>query len=203
MNVKLARALLVSVAIASAAPALAYRLVPANSATAVAKSGLTVRPDRDWNRQGARPGRYAETWTLDGVALNDLTFYGGIADGATLFREVNKTERPLPRFSSTMLAPDIVQLFESSYRVALSTSLMSVVSVEPATFAGAQGFRFTYSYTVQNEDVRRNGEARGAVIDGKLYLVTFEAPAIHYFDRDVAAFRQIADTAKIGASADR
>lgn len=191
--------LLVGLALATAGPALAYKLVPASKPIAVAKSTLTVRPDRDWNRQQVRVGRFAETWTLDGVPLNDLTFYGGIADNMTLFREVAKEERPLPCFSATMLAPDIVQLFEASYRVALSTSLMSIDSIEPAKFAGAEGFRFTYSFTVQEENVRRKGEGRGAVIGGKLYLITFEAPAIHYFDRDVAAFRQIADSAVVSA----
>lgn len=183
-----------------ASPALAgYKLMPTGKAIAVAKSGLTVAPDRPWNKIGQRIGRNAETWTLDGVKLNDVTFYGGIANDATLFREVDKKNRPLPRFSSTMLIPDIAQLFEGSYRVAVGTSLMSIDSIEPATFAGQPGFRFTYNFTVENEDVKRNGEARGAVIGGKLYLMTYEAPVIHYFDRGVAAFRAIADSAKLAS----
>ncbi len=81
-----------------------------------------------------------------------------------------------------MLAPDIAQLFESSYRVSVGTSLMSIDPIEPAVFAGQPGFRFAYSFVVQGEEVRRKGEATGAVIGGKLYLITFEAPVIHYFD---------------------
>jgi hypothetical protein len=183
-----------------AAPAQAgYKLMPQGKAVTVAKSGLTVTPDRAWNKIGARPGRNAETWTLDGVPLNDVTYYGGILNDATLFREVDKKNRPLPRFSSTMLIPDIAQLFEGSYRVAVGTSLMAIDSIEPATFAGQQGFRFTYSFTVESEEVRRLGEARGAVIGGKLYLITYEAPAIHYFERGLPAFKAIADGATIGA----
>ncbi len=53
---------------------------------AVAKSGLTVNPDREWNKMGARSGRNSETWTIDGDGLNDVTFYGGIANDSTLFR---------------------------------------------------------------------------------------------------------------------
>jgi hypothetical protein len=180
------------------APALAgYKLMPTGVAVSVAKSGLTVSPSKDWNRLGGRVGRNAESWTLDGLALNDLTFYGGIADNTTLFREVNKKDTPLPRFSSTMLIPDVVQLFEASYRVANGTSLMSIDSVAPASFAGNPGFRFTYNFTVQNEEVKRLGEARGAIIGGKLYMITFEAPVIFYFDRDVEAFRKIVDSASI------
>ncbi len=184
------------------APALAgYKLMPTGVAVSVAKSGLTVSPSKDWNRLGGRVGRNAESWTLDGLALNDLTFYGGIADNTTLFREVNKKDAPLPRFSSTMLIPDVVQLFEASYRVANGTSFMSIDSVAPASFAGNPGFRFTYNFTVQNEEVKRLGEARGAIIGGKLYMITFEAPVIFYFDRDVEAFRMIFDSASIVAVA--
>lgn len=164
-------------------PAIAgYRLVPKGVPIAVAKSSLTVTPSVDWNRLGARPGRNAESWTLDGLTLDDVTFYGGIPDNTTLFRDSKKKTAPLPRFSKTMLIPDIAQLFESSYRVSIGTSLMNVDSVEPATFAGRPGFHFTYTLVVQGEEVRRKGTADGAVIDGKLYLITFEAPVIHYFD---------------------
>jgi hypothetical protein len=178
--------------------AVANKIMPQGKAVTVAKSGLTVTPGMDWNRLSGRPGRNAESWTLDGLSLNDLTFYGGIADGAPLFRDARKKTDPLPKFSSTMLIPDIAQLFESSYRVSVGTSLMSIDSIEPQTFAGKPGFHFTYSFVVQGEEVRRKGEATGAVIDGKLFLITFEAPAIHYFDADIAAARAVQASAVMG-----
>lgn len=182
----------------AAAPAMAgYKLVPRGVPIAVAKSSLTVTPATDWNRLGARPGRNAESWTLDGLTLDDLTFYSGIANDTTLFRDAKKKTEPLPRFSSTMLAPDIAQLFESSYRVSIGTSLMSIDTVEPATFAGKPGFHFTYSFVIQGEEVRRKGEATGAVIGGKLYLITFEAPVIHYFDATRGAAKSVVDSAKL------
>ncbi len=194
---KLIHAIVLATALVAAPVYAGYKLKSANVPVAVAKSGMTVTSTVDWNRNSARIGRFAESWTLDGLSLNDLTFYGGIADNTTLFREVNKKVTPLPRFSATMLIPDIVQMFEASYRVALSTSLMSIDSVEPMKLAGSDGFRFTYNFTVQGEDVKRKGEARGAIIGGKLYLITFEAPAIYYFDRDVTEFRRVADSAKL------
>ena len=197
------RAMILGAMLAMAGPALAYKLVPAKAPIAVAKSGLTIVPDKPWNRMTARPGRFAETWTLDGIALNDVTFYGGIADSTTLFREVDKADRPLPRFSKTMLAPDIAQLFEASYRVALATPLMSIDSIEPASFAGYDGFSFTYSFTTQGDEIKRKGEARGAIVGDRLYMMTFEAPAIHYYERDLAAFRQLADSARIAAASKR
>jgi len=193
----------VAAAVALAMPGAAFagaKLMAKGKPVAVAKSALTVTPPIDWNRIGARPGRNAESWTLDGLSLDDVTFYGGIANDTTLFRDAKKKTAPLPRFSATMLAPDIAQLFESSYRVSIGTSLMSIDSVEPAQFAGHQGFHFTYSFVVQGEEVRRKGDATGAVIGGKLYLVTFEAPVIHYYDATVAKYRALVATAALGAT---
>jgi hypothetical protein len=179
-------------------PVLAgYKLMPKAVEVSVAKSPLTVTPGTDWNRLGARPGRNAESWTLDGLSLNDVTFYGGIANDTTLFRDAKKKTDPLPRFSATMLAPDIAQLFESSYRVSIGTSLMTIDAIEPKNFAGHAGFHFAYSFVVQGEEVRRKGLADGAVIDGKLYMVTYEAPVIHYFDAGRTQAEALMESARI------
>jgi hypothetical protein len=180
-----------------AAPALAYKLVPHGVRVSVAKSPMTVDPPIDWNRQQVRPGRNAEAWTLDGMPLNEVTFYGGIVNDQALFKEVAKATKPLPRFAATMRAPDVVQLFEASYRVAGGSSLFQVDGVEPATFAGQGGFRFTYTFTLENEEVKRRGEATGAIVGGRLYLITFEAPAIHYFDRDLDKYRALVASARL------
>ncbi|PJG49369.1 hypothetical protein CAF53_14915 [Sphingobium sp. LB126] len=181
----------------SAQPLMAGNaLMPAGTSVAVAKSALTVTPEREWNRLSARPGRNSETWTLDGDDLNGVNFYS-IETGRTLFREVSKKTKPLPRFSSTMLLTDIPALLENSYRIALGTTLFSMTSIDPVPFLGAKGVRFSYSFRKQMEDVSRHGEAVGAIVGGRLYLMTFDAPAILYFDRDVAGFRQIVTSARL------
>ena len=172
--------------------------MPAGIVQPVGKLGLSVTPPNDWNRLGIKIGRNAESWTLDGLSLNDLSFYAGIENGRTLFREVDKKNRPLPKFSSNMLLTDIVQMFEGSYRVASGTSLFSIGTVEPVSFACHPGVRFSYRFVQQDEEVKRTGEATGAIIDGKLYLITFEAPSIYYFDRDIAAYHRVVESAKLG-----
>lgn len=181
-----------SIAVPSAA---GNKLMAPGARVPVAKSTLTVTPASEWNKLGARPGKNAETWTLDGDVLNDVTFYGGIPDGKTLFAEVDKRNKPLPRVSATMLITDIPVLLENSYRIALDTPLMRIESMEPAQFAGVKGVRFTYSFTRQNEEILRYGEARAAMVKGALYMITYEAPALHYFQKSLPAFRQLADSA--------
>ncbi len=181
-----------------ATPAMAgNKLIVPGERIAVAKSPLTVQPTSEWNRLGARRGRNAETWTIDGDSLNDLTFYGGIETGKPLFREANKRSKPLPTVGATMLVTDIPVLFENTYRIALGTATMTVGTIEPVTFAGAKGVRFTYDFVREDETLHRRGEARGAFVGGRLYLVTYEAPALHYYDRSVAAARQVAESARL------
>ncbi|WP_176591220.1 hypothetical protein [Sphingobium sp. EM0848] len=184
-------------ALLSAQPLMAGNaLMPAGTPVAVARSTLTVTPEQEWNRLSARPGRNSETWTLDGDDLNGVNFYS-IESGRALFREVSKKTKPLPHFSSTMLLTDIPALLENSYRIALGTTLFTMTEVEPVPFLGTRGVRFSYSFRKQMEDVSRNGEAVGAIVDGRLYLMSFDAPAILYFDRDIAAFRQMVSTARL------
>ena len=164
---------------------------------AVAKSGLTVTPASDWNRWSRRPSQKGEIWTLDGVSLNELSFFAGVANGESLYKERDKANKPLPKFNSNMLAPDIVAMFEASNRIILDTSLFAIDNVEPAKLAGHDGVRFTYHYTVQADEVRRMGEARAAVIGGKLYIINFAAPSIHYYDANIVEVRAIMDSARL------
>ncbi len=192
-------ALAIGAALIAATPAIAaYKYMAKGKPVAVGKSELTVTPPIDWNKLPGRIGRNAESWTLDGLPLNDVTFYGGIADNQTLFREVDKKNRPLPRFSATMLMPDVADLLEQSYRVALSTPLFEITSIEPATFAGKPGFRFTYNFTTTGDEVKRQGEAMGAIVDKRLFLATYEAPSLYYFAKDQENFRQLVASAVLG-----
>lgn len=189
-------------ALTLAACATGLALAPAGQSRAVARSALVVTPPEPWNRLGTLigPGKDAEQWTLDGTPLNDLTFYGGIEDNYPLFREVDRRDRPLPRFSRTMLPPDVAALLESSYRVAAGTALFTMGGIEPTPFAGRRGFRFTYEYTLQGEEVQRKGEAIGTIAGDRLYLVTFEAPAIHYYDRDLPRARAVVASARLATT---
>lgn len=192
------RTLMIAATLLAATPAMsANKLMPPGVAVAVAKSPLTVTPDREWNRLSARPGKLGETWTIDGDVLNRLSFYGGVLPGTTLFREVDKKDRPLPKVRADMLPTDIPALFEQSYRIAESSGLFSIDMVEPATLGGAPGVRFAFSFSKDGEDVARKGEAVAAMVGGKLWLISFEAPALHYHDAGIAAARAVMNSAQL------
>lgn len=180
-----------------ATPVLAGNsLVASGQSVQVAKSAMSVTPTSEWNRLGRRPGKNGEIWTLDGDGLNKVTFYGGIAPGTTLFREVDKKNTPLPQFSTTMLPTDYPGFLEKSYRIALGTAVFSIDGMEPVKLGGADGIKFTYSFVEGGKEVQRKGEGRAALIKGQLFMITYEAPALHFFEQSIGQFQQIADSVK-------
>lgn len=184
---KLTAALLgLALVTAPAAPALAgWKLVEQGETVEVAKGSLSVTPGEAWNRWSVRPIKTSEIWTLDGTTLNELYFVSDLANGETLYRDANKKEAPLPKFSSSMDLSEIPEFVESSTRIALNTSVFTMTAVEPAQLAGHPAVRFTYDYSVEGSALKRKGLGVAAVVGGKLQLVTFVAPETFYFERDL------------------
>lgn len=179
-----------------AGPVSANSLVTPGPREKIARSTFSAKPAHEWNKLSFRGGKKVEIWTIDGDALNKVSFYGGILVGEPLFKEADKKDKPLPRVTPNMLITDIPVLLETSYRSQGLANQMSIDSQEPATISGKKGVRFTYSFVRSEDEVQRKGEAVGAVVGDKLYLVTYEAPSIYFFDKDVEKARQLVSTLK-------
>ncbi len=192
-TVKVALAAL-ALSMATAPVDAGWKEMPAGASAKVVRGAMTVKPSQDWNRWSSRPSERGEIWTLDGVALNELSFFGGVRDGETLYRETFGGMNPQPKFRSTMLPTDLVEFFEASNRIVLQSSLFEIDSMEPAKLGGHDAVRFSYHYVTQGDEIARKGEGVAANIDGKLYLVNFVAPSIHYFDRDIGGVRTMIDS---------
>lgn len=184
-------------ALAAAPAAAKWTLKPEGARVAVAKSALTVAPGAGWNSWSVRPGKKAELWSYDGPVLNQIEFIGGVASGEPIAKERNKKDKPLPKFSPNMLPTDIAQIYEQTQRIVTQSPDFAVESMEPTTFAGHPGVKFTYRFTKPEEELTRRGEARGAIIGGKLYLISYAAPALHYFDAHLTKAQAIMDSAKV------
>ena len=183
--------LLIALAVTSAH---ANKLIAPGPVTPIAKSSFSAKPAGEWNRLNLREGKHTETWTLDGPLLNRVDFFGGVAVGQPLFRETDKKRQPLPKVSSGMLITDIPVLLETTYRAQLRAKRLDINEQEPAMFGAAKGVRFTYRFVRADDDVERRGEALAAVKGDKLYLITYEAPALHFFEKDIVRFRALAAT---------
>ena len=178
-----------------ASPAAAHTFRGKGDTVNVASSGISITPGRDWNRLDGKPGKNVEVWTLDGEQLNEVTFYGGIEPGQPLIKERDKKREPLPRLESNTLILDIPELLQNTYRASRKISSFTVLSSIPDTFMGHAGTRFIYQYTDQNT-LPRKGEARAILVNQRLYMVTFDAPRLYYFDRTLEDFRALTGSAK-------
>jgi hypothetical protein len=186
-----------SLALVTATSAGANSLISPGPQDKIARSSLSASPTSEWNKLSERGGKNVELWTLDGDGLNKITFFGGIPVGQPLLKELDKKHAPLPRVTANMLITDIPAILESTYRIQLHTMQMSIDNQEPTTVGGHKGIKFTYRFVREDDEVERKGEAVGAFVGDRLYIVAYEAPAIHFFDKDVDKFRQLVTTLKI------
>ncbi len=171
--------------VAPAAPALAgWKLITQNEEVKVAKSDMRVTPGEDWNRWTSRPVKQGETWTKDGLNLNELYFVSGLPAGKTLYKDRQKKDRPLPQLSANLDLTEIPEFYESSTRLVLGTSVFEMTSIEPATLGGHDAVKFSFDYAVEGSPLKRKGMAVGTMVKGKLHLIAFLAPATYFFDRD-------------------
>lgn len=175
-----------------AGPAFAsWAVMKADTEVKVAKGTMAIKPLADWNRSSLRPSRRSEAWTQDGVNLNELTFFGAIADGESILRQGYASTEKLPQFKSDMLPTDISEMFEATHRMVLQSPVFKMGKVEPAKLGTHDGVRFGYSYASQAEDVERRGEAVAAIVEGRLYIVNFVAPSLYYFDAGIGDVRKM------------
>ena len=192
-------ALIIALAVTAAAlpgAAVANSYREKGKPVVIAGTALGVTPPRDWNRLSFSPGKKTETWTLDGEELNDVTFFAGIAAGSPLVREVSKKHKPLPKFTGETLLVEVPELLEGTYRAAREVADFKVSSAKPDRFLGRDGIRFTFDY-VDGEDLPRRGEGRATIVNGLLYLVTYTAPRLHYYEQTLEDFHTLSDTATL------
>lgn len=154
------------------------------------KETLTVTADSRWNRvEPQRDG--AELWTADGMPLDVLAFYVGVAEGETLGAEPGEGA---PRFRARMSPHDIVELYEAL--VTLEGSTFTLHRLAPAAFGGTQGFVFEHT-TIPRDGPALRGLAYGAAVGGKLYLMSYTAPKNYFYEKHLEQVRAIAASARI------
>jgi hypothetical protein len=146
-----------------------------------------------WNRFADKAPATTEFWTIDGIALDRLRFFVGVGDGETLAKPLGK--RPLPAFRAAMSPHEIVELYEAF--TTEDASSFSVTRLAPAAFLGSEGFRFEFDLTRRLDQLALRGVGYGAVVDGRLYLVIYSAPAMHYFARHLPAAEAAVASARL------
>ena len=192
---RLALALGLLVILAGCVPPVTW--VGLTSGEVVVCEHLKVSNDGNWSLlQGGEPVPKRDIWTSDGISLDQLRFYVGLADGESLVVVKDRpADKPLPRFREAMEAQEVVELYEAF--ATRDGSVFKLEKLAPARFLEADGFRFDFSRVRKSDDVRTLGVCYGARQKGGWYLMVFEAPRIHYFPKNLPRVEAMAKSAKI------
>lgn len=174
-----------------------WKLVPAGKPAGITGTKLTVTPQQDWNRQSSHPVHEAEAWTLDGPTLDVLYLVAGLEPGKTLYKDSRKKDKPLPQFAADMQLTDIPDFVESSLALSSGAQGYETETVEPAKLSGHPGIAFSFHYVLGDSPLRRKGFAEAALVNGQLYLISFTAPELYYFDHDLPMAKAIMDSAQL------
>lgn len=174
-----------------------YSLVRAREIR-VGDNSMAVTPPREWNKISASlftDIRTVEDWTQNGPYLDGISFVTGLKNGKSLVYQRSRDDRQVPKFQSNMTPPEIAAIIESLFRVRGGAIEFTTTSLAPRPFLGVIGFQYEFEH-LDSDEVRRKGRAVGAVVDGKLYMILFDATRSHYYNALLPDFEAIVGSAR-------
>ena len=175
-----------------------YGLVRARE-TAVGDHSLRVTPPREWNRQHGQlfvDIREVEDWTLNGPLLDGISFVTGLKSQKTLVRQSRRDDRQVPKYRANMTAPEVAAMLESLFRVRGGTVDFRTLGLVPRSFLGSPGYQYDFEH-LDGDEVWRRGRAVGATVNGRLYLILYDAARAHYYSAALADFEAITNSARL------
>ncbi len=175
-----------------------YGLVRARE-TGVGNGSLRVTPPREWNRQHGQlfvDIREVEDWTLNGPLLDGISFVTGLKSQDTLVRQSRRDDRQVPKYRGNMTAPEVASMLESLFRVRGGTVDFKTLALVPRDFLGHPGYQFDFEH-LDGDEVYRRGRAVGATVNGRLYLILYDAARSHYFSAGLSDFEAITASARL------
>ena len=168
--------------------------------TSVGNGAIVVYPPRPWNKQRRffffDSVRWVEDWTLNGPYLDGISFVSGLPGGEYLIRQRKSEDRQVPRYRSNMTVPEVAAMLESAFRVRGNAVEFKTLSLQPRTFMGYPGFQYDFEH-LDGDELWRKGRAVGAIIDGRLYLILYDAARSHYYPNALPDFEVMANNARL------
>jgi hypothetical protein len=156
---------------------------------------LTVNIDGAWNHLQAPGLGPAQTWTREGLTVDQLLLYSGIKNGELVHAPSRSGKEKDFAFRAGMMPDEIVAMFEGM--LTRDGSSFKLTRLEPSPFGGLKGFRFDYVLTRKVDNVVLSGMGWGVVSKGELFAIVYMAPRLVFFSRHAAQVEKIALSAKI------
>ena len=159
-------------------------------------SRMIVVIEGPWNHVSAPGIGPAETWTMEGLPVDQLLLYSGLRDGAAI--HATRQDGPNAKrfnFRATMQPDEIVSLFEGM--LTRDGSRFKLTRLAPVDFAGQKGFRFDYALTRKVDNVQLAGFGYGTVSKSELFAIVYMAPQLTFFARHKERVEQMASAVRL------
>lgn len=157
---------------------------------------MTVTIEGPWNHLNSPSLGPAETWTMEGLPVDQLLLYPGLKDGQAIHaRGQGGPNAKSFEFRAAMQPDEIVGLFEGM--LTRDGSRFRLMRLKPVDFAGQKGFRFEYALTRKVDNVQLLGLGYGTVSKGELFAIVYTAPRLTFFARHRDRVEQIAKSARL------
>lgn len=168
---------------------------------AIAVSGCST-----WRHAGAPEGRTMTAGVYEYQIPSGWTYQVSKDDVLLVSRDGPRVQHAQSRFyvwgrtviddperqklTESMLLSDVADQLLALRRRELGLDTIETLSLEPATVAGMEAFRAEYTYRTI-DGISFKGVSYGAMRPSGVYAIRFEAPMIHFFERDRPAFESM------------
>ncbi len=106
-------------------------------------------------------------------------------------RSLDKNMKDMPKqFSEDMLPHEQAETYLDAMKMSKSKLNFTVEENSPAKISGKPGFKVVYWFNYE-DGPKIKCMSYGLIHDKHFYLIRYEAPARHYYDKDVEAFEKI------------
>lgn len=124
--------------------------------------------------------RKAVTATKDGLNIQHIRFYFRKHDEA--FKAIEKQS------NANMLPSELAELAMATMRKGKLTKNAKVLENSPFTLAGHQAFKLIVEFR-NEEGLRFRRMVYGFVVKDGVYFMQYQAPVLHFYNRDINDFR--------------
>lgn len=159
---------------------------------------LNVVLDGAWNQISAPGinGPHRETWTMEGLAVDQLLIYSGLRDGEAIHPDsAAYSDKKHFIFRADMQPEQVVSLFEGM--LTRDGSSFRLKKLEPSTFGGGRGFHFEYALIRKTDNVELAGSASAVVNHNELFAIVYQAPQLVFFPRHAARVANMMRSARL------
>jgi hypothetical protein len=155
---------------------------------------MTVKLEGAWNHVNAPGMGPGQTWTMEGLPVDQLLLYSGLKDGEAV-HGTGPGEKKIFSFRSSMQPEEVVAMFEGM--MTRTGSSFKLLKLEPTTFGGIKGSRFEFTLTRKLDGVQLSGFGYSAISKGELFAILYMAPRLGFYPRHAAQADRISRSAYV------